>query len=623
MSKPTKDLNAWATMPMTKDKPIAHNPVKAEVAETGYDVLRVIQESQQKQAADTVRTMASHFMSQVPNMDAMTDKERDTMMEDFLDKLKDMMENDTSDFRHFVESYVKDLSKDAVAADNKLSNKQLHQMGAMSTKGKLLQSAGMRISSNIHKLGPTRRQLGIVDSNLLEKPSEAATSTLGKAYEKTKGFRDLFKEKESEEDKKTPEFDKKRFEEDSKYRKKMLDYTKDIQKEAKEGNILTRKQQKLLEDKAKSEKLKHFIERPEDRMTDGGKLMFSLAKGLGKAGKGVFNAGKNYIESKRTTGVETLLEPSIETKAEESIKSSPEAVKAASTASNPIVAKLSKEKVAELAGDKYKFNADTNRWHDKDSNKMVKAATVEGYAKEQQGNIQEKDEQEEEKLVELLEKIEHNTDPENLKKKEKAEDKEKSGGMLDSAGSIMGGGVKLAALITASVAAAINYGTYKIAKGGNAERDENSTSSTVEQTDENGKNIGDDEDRPFHYENGKLIYDSSDGYTPSKKQIEQINKPSVEKAIPRKDIYEGRKRLIDLSEAETVKKSNASKLSAAEDKVTASKESKDAAKLVSNVTNAPTTNNIVSGGGSGRFRQNVYNPDSSFNKWVDSRVSYA
>ena len=39
MSKPTKDLNAWATMPMTKDKPIAHNPVKAEGAETGYDVL--------------------------------------------------------------------------------------------------------------------------------------------------------------------------------------------------------------------------------------------------------------------------------------------------------------------------------------------------------------------------------------------------------------------------------------------------------------------------------------------------------------------------------------------------------------------------------------------------------
>ena len=598
MSKPTKDLNKMLTMPMTKDKSIAHNPVKAEGAETGYDVLRVIQESQQKQAADTVRTMAAHFMSQVPNMDAMTDKERDTMMEDFLDKLKDMMENDTSDFRHFVESYVKDLSKDAVAADNKLSNKQLHQMGAMSTKGKLLQSAGMRISSNIHKLGPTRRQLGIVDSNLLEKPSEAATSTLGKAYEKTKGFRDLFKEKESEEDKKTPEFDKKRFEEDSKYRKKMLDYTKDIQKEAKEGNILTRKQQKLLEDKAKSEKLKNFIEHPEDRMTDGGKLMFSLAKGLGKAGKGVFNAGKNYIESKRTTGVETLLEPSIETKAEESIKSSPEAVKAASTASNLIVAKLSKEKVAELAGDKYKFNADTNRWHDKDSNKMVKAATVEGYAKEQQGNIQEKDEQEEEKLVELLEKIEHNTDPENLKKKEKVEGKKSD--ILDTAENVLiGGGVM------ATLAKLLNPVTKVIAAGAAGY----AAGTMLYDNSEAVRNVGDS------------AMEAVFGHIETTEEMETKRKAELSPA-KRKDIYEGRKRLIDLSEAETVKKANASKLSAAEDKVTASKESKDAAKLVSNVTNAPTTNNIVSGGGSGRFRQNVYNPDSSFNKWVDSRVSY-
>ena len=229
---------------------------------------------------------------------------------------------------------------------------------------------------------------------------------------------------------------------------------------------------------------------------------------------------------------------------------------------------------------------------------MVKAATVEGYAKEQQGNIQEKDEQEEEKLVELLEKIEHNTDPENLKKKEKVEGKKSD--ILDTAENVLiGGGVM------ATLAKLLNPVTKVIAAGAAGY----AAGTMLYDNSEAVRNVGDS------------AMEAVFGHIETTEEMETKRKAELSPA-KRKDIYEGRKRLIDLSEAETVKKANASKLSAAEDKVTASKESKDAAKLVSNVTNAPTTNNIVSGGGSGRFRQNVYNPDSSFNKWVDSRVSY-
>jgi hypothetical protein len=586
-----KDLNKWATMPTQKSNPLAVPHIAKQGADSGYDVLNVIRESQQRQAADTVKAMAAHFMSQVPDMESKSDSERDKMMTDFLGKLREMMENDTSDFRHFVESYMTDFSKGSVAEENKLSHRELHQMGALSTKGTVLKSAGMRIASNIHKLDPSRKQLGLYDTTLFDTKEDAPKGVLGKAYEKTKGFRNLFKQEESVEGEKVPKFDEKKFKEDELYHKKMLEYTKDLRTEAHQGNLLSKGQQKLLKTIADKEKLQHFIDNPEARMTPGEKLAYTVMTGLGK---GAYNAFKNVTKKK---DVEPIKEDSIEEKAVETVKSNPEVIKTA-TESKPAVEKLSKEKTQELVKDKYKFNPDTNRWHDVESNKMIKAATVSGYAKEQQSNEEEHDNSEQDKLESLLEKIEKNTDPENIKNKKPDE---ASSSILDKASDILVGGG-----IIATITKLLNPVTKVVAAGAAGY----AAGTALYDNSETVRNIGDS------------AMEAIFGHIDTTAEMDEKRTQSA--PVKRKDIYEGRKRIIDLSEAESIKKSNADKLAASDAKVDAAKESKEAAKIVQNTTNSPsTTTNVVSGGNSNTFVQNVRNPDSSYNKWLDSRVAYA